>query len=168
VNNSTQPRQATKNLFRTALLEALCILVIAAAAGFLFTGLTGRGFFRHTVGMPLPALSETPASPFLTFEEAQSLHNHHQTIFIDSRYAYDFALGHIKGAINIPLHEFDTAQPILSSLSRDQVLVTYCDGEECSSSIELAKLLYASGFVNVKVFFGGWNEWRTHDQPTEP
>jgi rhodanese-related sulfurtransferase len=168
MNHLSQPREAAKRLCRAAAIEASIIVLIASVAGFLFTAITGRGFFQTTLGLPGPSVPEVSTSTFLTFEEAQVLYDRHAALFIDSRYAYDFGIGHIKGAVNIPLHDFDTVKRLLDPLPRDQVIITYCDGEECSSSVELAKLLYASGFVNVKIFFGGWNEWRTRNQPMEP
>ncbi len=149
-------------------MEAATIVLIATIVGVLYSGVTGKGLFRPTSESPGSAMPEASESAFLTFEEAQSLYNRQGALFIDGRHPYDFGIGHIKGALNIPLEEFETARPFLSSLPRDQMLVTYCDGEECSSSIALAKLLYATGFINVKVFFGGWNEWRKHDQPVDP
>lgn len=96
------------------------------------------------------------------------MHVQQQAIFIDARSSYDFGMGHITGAISIPLQDFDTTHPLISALPRDQVFVTYCDGEACSSSIALATLMQAAGFSKVKVFFGGWNEWGEHHQATEP
>ena len=89
-------------------------------------------------------------------------------IFIDARSGYDFGLGHIKGAANLPLHDFTEAHPLMHILTRDRELVIYCDGEDCNSSRDLARLLTASGFTHVRIFFGGWNEWRAHDLPEEP
>jgi rhodanese-related sulfurtransferase len=168
MNTPSQPREAAKSLCRTAAFEASIIVLIASVAGFLFTDISGRGFFQTTLGLAGPRAPKVTTSTFLTFEEALALYDRHVALFIDSRHAYDFGVGHIKGAINIPLHEFDIVKQSLDNLPRDQMIITYCDGEECSSSIELAKLLYASGFLDVKIFFGGWSEWRTHNQPTEP
>jgi 3-mercaptopyruvate sulfurtransferase SseA len=47
------------------------------------------------------------------------------------------------------------------------VLVAYCDGQECNSSINLALKLDSLGYSNVKIFFGGWREWTNSSQPTE-
>jgi rhodanese-related sulfurtransferase len=168
MRQSSQPREAAKSMCRAVAIEASFIVLIASVSGLLFTAVAGRGFFQTMIGLSGPGVPEVTTSTFLTFEEAQALYDRHVALFIDSRYAYDFGIGHIKGAVNIPLHDFDTVKRLLDPLPRDQVIITYCDGEECSSSIELARLLHASGFVNVKIFFGGWNEWRTHNQPTEP
>lgn len=162
------PEIGTRGLLRTAAVEATQIVLLGAVAGFLFTALTGRGFFNPTRGTDPTPLASAARPPFLTFEEAESLHVRQQALFVDARSSYDFGMGHIAGAISIPLQDFDTTHPLVSALPRDQLLVTYCDGEECSSSITLAALMNAAGFSRVRVFFGGWNEWREHHQATEP
>ncbi|MCC6398992.1 MAG: rhodanese-like domain-containing protein [Bacteroidetes bacterium] len=162
------PKSRTRELLRTAAVEAIRIVLLGAAAGFLFTALTGQGFFRHTTRTNPTAPNDASTPPFLTYEEAESLHVRQEALFVDARSSYDFGMGHIAGAVSIPLQDSDPTHPLISALPRDQQLVTYCDGEECSSSIALATLLQSAGFSKVRVFFGGWNEWRKHHQATEP
>ena len=47
------------------------------------------------------------------------------------------------------------------------LLITYCDGEDCNASIDLAADLKMMGFARVVFFFGGWQEWLTAGYPTE-
>jgi rhodanese-related sulfurtransferase len=115
-----------------------------------------------------PTAAVTVKSTFLTYEEARGLHLEGRALFIDARDGYDFGIGHIKGAVSLPLRQFNKNHPLLADLPKDRLLVIYCDGAECNSSAELAKMLYESGYSNVKVFFGGWNEWLAHKQPTDP
>ena len=144
------------------------IVVAAIILSFTFTGIMGKGLFRVSPAPKAPTAADAVESTFLTYEEARGFYLRGSALFIDARHASDFNAGHIKGAVSIPLQEIRKNSPILSDLPRDRLLVAYCDGEGCSSSIELAKLLYRSGFSNVKVFFGGWNEWLAHKQPTDP
>jgi rhodanese-related sulfurtransferase len=82
------------------------------------------------------------------------------TVFLDSRYPEDFKSGHIKGAINLPYEEFEEHAPqILPKLPKDEEIITYCDGSECETSLLLARELMDLGYRDVKVFFGGWQEW---------
>jgi rhodanese-related sulfurtransferase len=154
--------------YRAAMKEASIIIIAALIFGFVSTGLMGKGFFRTSLPSTVPGASRDARSIFLTYEEALDLYDQKRALFIDARHAYDFGLGHIKGAVNIPLNEFDKLRPILADLPRDKTLVVYCDGEECNSSAELAKLLYGSGYEDVRVYFGGWNQWLAHQQPTDP
>jgi rhodanese-related sulfurtransferase len=149
------------------LTEASMIVVVAAILSFVFTVIMGRGFFRVSPASKVFAAPKDVGSTFLTYEEAQALYLQERALFIDARHAYDFSLGHIKGAINVPLSEFEKNHSILADVPKDRMLVLYCDGVECNSSLELAKMLFGSGYVYVKIFFGGWNEWLAHKQPTE-
>ncbi len=153
---------------KTALAEAATIVGAATILGFVFTGITGRGVFRTSPAATTSTAEHTITSRFLTFEEARALHSQGRALFLDSRHAYDFSLGHIAGAVNVPLHDFDTTHPMLSTIPRNHILVVYCDGEECNSSVALAALLHNRGFANVNVYFGGWYDWRAHNQQTEP
>lgn len=100
-------------------------------------------------------------------QEAQELFQSGTALFVDSRHEFDYKLGHIKGAVNIPLKDFGTRMDVLAKLPRDRTLVTYCDGAECNSSIELASRLHMAGFSGVKIFFEGWNVWKSLNLPTE-
>jgi rhodanese-related sulfurtransferase len=157
-----------KESYRTAFAEATMIVVAAMMLGFAYTGVMRKGLFRASSPSSPAAEPEAIASTFLAYEEAQGLYIRQRALFVDARHASDFNGGHIKGAVNIPLSELQENHGILESLPKDRLLVVYCDGESCNSSVELAKLLYGAGFSNVKIFFGGWNEWFAHKQPREP
>ncbi len=151
-----------KNL-QPALRESILILTVSLVLGFLSTGVSGKGFFA-----PPPDTAQRNAPQFISLDEARLLHQSESAMFVDGRHAYDFGLGHIKDAINIPLSEFEVAAVLLGSIPKDKTLVTYCDGAECNSSIELAVKLDSLGFSNVRIFFGGWKEWESAQLPTEP
>ena len=103
----------------------------------------------------------------ITLAAAKELFASNNSIFIDARHEFDYQAGHIRGAVNIPLKMFDAQFTLLNKISKDKVLIVYCDGAECNSSIELAVKLTESGFTNVKVFFGGWQEWNSAGLPIE-
>jgi rhodanese-related sulfurtransferase len=44
-------------------------------------------------------------------------------VFLDVRYAEDYAAGHIPGALSIPLTELETR---LGELDRTDWIITYC------------------------------------------
>lgn len=157
-----------KRLVQTALGESVIIVIAASLLGLVYTGSTGKGLFGPEPFPDRSANNDTITSTFLTGEEALILFRRGDALFIDARHSYDFELGHIKGAMNIPLQEFHNGHPLLASVPRNKLIVTYCDGEECNSSVELAREMYAAGYSNVRIFFGGWNEWRHHNLPQEP
>lgn len=153
--------------FRQALREAGALLVIAAALGMLYAAAKERGVFAKTQ----PSLSLTGSGPntpsMTTREEAWSLFRTGSALFIDSRHDFDYREGHITGAQNLPLKDFDAKKSLLNDVPKDRTIVVYCDGAECNSSIELAVKLMNGGFKNVRIFFGGWREWLEAKYPTE-
>lgn len=151
---------------RTSIREALFIMAASVLLGFLYTGFTSKGVFA-----PKPkervATEEASAPQFISYEEALVLFEQQSAVFVDARHEYDFNLGHIKGAVNVPLADVHSNPDILGRLQKGRTLVTYCDGVECNSSIGLATTLDSLGYKDVKIFFGGWKEWESHGQPTE-
>ena len=154
--------------FRQAVFEAVVIVVASVLLGFTYTAFSGKGLFApshdETGRVTVPG---EDSSIFITYEEALDYFEKDKALFIDARHEYDYNLGHIPGAQNLPLKEFENRDDLLSSIAKDKLLITYCDGAECNSSVELASKLYAEGFSNVKIFFGGWNEWTAHQRQTE-
>ena len=66
-----------------------------------------------------------------------------------------------------PLELFDEkAGEVLIDLPEDTLIITYCDGEKCTLSAELAQKLKQIGFENVRVLFNGWTVWKEHHLPT--
>jgi rhodanese-related sulfurtransferase len=158
---------AAKGL-RLTIREALLISVAATILGFAYTALTQKGIFSAPSPTPVLLTSDEGLSPeMIQIEEAQELFGSGTAVFIDTRDELEYRAGHIKGAINIPLVEFDTRLDSLRALPGDEVLITYCDGTECSSCIEFANRLYSAGISNVKIFFGGWEEWKASQLPME-
>ena len=154
------------NTFHRTVLEATVLFIVACILGLGYSAIRGKGVFgiAPTTQAVLSGAAE-PAPTFITYEEAVKFYTSGKAVFVDARNEYDYNLGHIKGAINIPLKEFDNRRSILDTYRKDSLLIAYCDGVECGSSIDLGRRLAGAGFIDVKIFFGGWNEWKTHDQP---
>lgn len=82
---------------------------------------------------------------------------------LDVRPEDEFALGHLPGALNIPLGELDRR---LSELPTDREVVAYCRGPYCVLSFEAAAALRARGF-NVRRLEDGFPEWKAAGLPVE-
>ena len=125
--------------------------------------MTEKGIFAEEV----PSARPQPVLPLIHLDEATVLFHSGEALFIDARHAFDYRLGHIKGAINIPLAEYDRMKEAIDAIPKEKTIVVYCDGAECNSSIRFAVKLSEEGFGNVKIFFGGWREWDGKSLPTE-
>ncbi len=80
---------------------------------------------------------------------------------LDVRPADEFALGHLPGAVNIPLRLLETR---LSQLKRSTEIVAYCRGPYCVLSYEAVATLRARGF-KVRRLEDGLPEWRAAGFP---
>lgn len=80
---------------------------------------------------------------------------------LDVRPPDEFALGHLPGAVNIPLRALKAR---LADLDTAQEIVAYCRGEYCVLSFEAVALLRARG-LNVRRLEDGLPEWRAAGFP---
>jgi rhodanese-related sulfurtransferase len=81
---------------------------------------------------------------------------------LDVRPPDEFALGHVPGAVNIPLRALKER---LAEINPDREIVAYCRGEYCVLSFEAVALLRARGF-RVRRLEEGLPEWRAAGMPT--
>ena len=89
-------------------------------------------------------------------------------VLVDARNPESFGEGHLPGAVSLPLEDVD------QSLSRfrkdvplDRPLLIYCNGYGCPDSYDLALRLIKAGYLDVRVFEGGYPEWRDAGLPVE-
>jgi ArsR family transcriptional regulator len=80
---------------------------------------------------------------------------------LDVRPEDEFALGHLPGAVNIPLRALKAR---LSELDPTQEIVAYCRGPYCVLSYEAVAALRACGF-KVRRLEDGLPEWRAAGLP---
>jgi rhodanese-related sulfurtransferase len=149
---------------RQAFLEALLLIIAAIVLGLAYTFATHQGLFVDAQPVQSPAISPLE---MISLAQAKELFESQHALFIDARHEFDYDQGHIRGAINVALKKFDAHLARLNKIPKNTLLITYCDGAECNSSIELSVKLMESGFTNVKVFFGGWQEWNSAKLPIE-
>lgn len=156
------------SLFQRSIREATWILLAAGVLGFSYTATFKKGLFSNNAkAVETPSGESNAPLPIIDVAAARNLFESGAALFIDARHEFDFKLGHIKGAVNLPLKDFEARKSTLAFFPKNKTIVTYCDGAECNSSIALAAKLFAEGFMDVRIFFGGWNEWNAHQLPTE-
>jgi ArsR family transcriptional regulator len=80
---------------------------------------------------------------------------------LDVRPEDEFALGHLPGALNIPLRELEAR---LSEIDPRHEVVAYCRGPYCVLSYEAVAQLRARGF-KVRRLEDGLPEWRAAGLP---
>jgi rhodanese-related sulfurtransferase len=111
---------------------------------------------------------DTVEDPVVTIEEAQALFFTHGAVFIDARPPEAFIEGHIEGAVNIYPENFDASfERAMAEVAPDSLIITYCDGETCTLSKELALQLTGKGYTHVRVLVNGWSVWQDSGLPVE-
>jgi rhodanese-related sulfurtransferase len=110
-----------------------------------------------------------PGIVHIGLAEAEDLFTSGNAVFVDARPAYEFRSGHVPGARNEPFAAADetSLSSLASILGTGREIVVYCSGGDCLSSLGLARLLTARGVKTVRVFQGGWAEWRAAGLPAE-
>jgi rhodanese-related sulfurtransferase/DNA-binding HxlR family transcriptional regulator len=82
---------------------------------------------------------------------------------LDVRPEDEFALGHLPGALNIPLAELERR---LSELPKSREVIAYCRGPYCVLSFEAVAALRARGY-RVRRLEDGYPEWKAAGLPVE-
>jgi rhodanese-related sulfurtransferase len=154
-----------KKLIREIIVLVALSSILGAAVHFSLV----RRFVRGEFKQGFLDQGELPGIRFITLAETEDLFGQGRAVFVDSRSGEGFAAGHIPGALNIPLEESKRGLPREAlAYPPDQILIVYCEGGDCQTSISLAKLIHALGFRDLRIFAGGWTEWSAAGLPVEP
>ena len=111
-----------------------------------------RGYFAERDGL----------EPVTRQELLERARNGSVTV-LDVRPDDEFAAGHIRGAVNLPLRELEER---LAELDRGQEIIAYCRGAYCVLAYEAVATLRARGF-KVRRLEEGLPEWRAAGLPVE-
>ncbi|KXK03892.1 MAG: rhodanese domain-containing protein [Acidobacteria bacterium OLB17] len=109
-----------------------------------------------------PAALKEPPVTDMTVTEARPGTEDQGSQFIDVRTAKEYAAGHAKGAVNIPL---DTLEQRASELKKDAPVYVIC--ETGRRSLAAAEMLNKEGFKRVINITGGTRAWADAGLPME-
>ena len=82
---------------------------------------------------------------------------------LDIRPSEEYEVGHIPGALNVPLAEIEH---FLATFPKGQEIVAYCRGEYCVLAFEAIATLRKRGF-NARRLEEGYPEWKAAGLPVE-
>ena len=89
-----------------------------------------------------------------------------EAIFVDARTHEDYKDGHIKGAVSLPLNQFEERiEKFKTDYPITTYIITYCSGRECDDSHELAQFLFEEGYKAISVFIDGYPAWEGEGYP---
>jgi rhodanese-related sulfurtransferase len=146
--------------------QAILLLVLSVILGLGVNFRLVQRYFQGEFQHGFLSSERYPSIAFITLEEAEELFAGGEALFVDSRPEQEFILGHIFGALSVPMERINRGEiTIVDAISFERTLVVYCDGSDCQSSVELARWLHDQGFTDIRVFFGGWAEWTNQGLP---
>ncbi len=133
---------------------------------------------NHWRERPLPLIGDWSVSARLADQEGNSLEiglgearqlfERQAAIFLDARSRPEYEEGHISGALSMPWQDVENAfVNIVGQLEEDRIIITYCDGENCELSHDLAAFLKEMGFDDIRVLVNGWTVWRDAGLPIQ-
>ena len=162
-------KTTTQNNFFKALWQIPAMAVLAAVFGMLVN-------FARTDGIPLIGdwsvearmTTVTGERLDISLQEAEKLFRSQAAVFLDARSADDYVKGHIQGARSLPWQDVDQFfVEVTEDLISETPIITYCVGETCNLSHDLAVFLKDMGFMNVRVLVNGWTVWKSAGLPVE-
>jgi rhodanese-related sulfurtransferase len=95
--------------------------------------------------------------PHVQPAELRALLDKNEAVAVDVRGSVPFELGHIAGAIWMPI---GLLKDRAGELPDDKLIVTYCTCKAEETSLEAAMLLSSFGFSRVAVLKGGYPAWK--------
>jgi rhodanese-related sulfurtransferase len=96
---------------------------------------------------------ESVVDPAHIIEKAQ---DNPDFLLLDVMPPVQYLVGHLPGAVNVPL---DFLHDVMHILPKDREIVVYCTSEDCELSEVGAERLELHGFTNVTRFTGGLKAW---------
>jgi rhodanese-related sulfurtransferase/DNA-binding transcriptional ArsR family regulator len=129
------------------------------------------GALRHVAEHAVDAMESVISSYFRARDELEPVAadelvtrlREESVVLLDVRPEDEYGLGHLPGALNIPLRELERR---LSELPRRREIVAYCRGPYCVLSFEAVAALRARGF-KVRRLEEGFPEWKAAGLPIE-
>jgi rhodanese-related sulfurtransferase len=161
---SSRTGQHFTKTFRQAVFIILVAMALGAAVNLIRPD---RIPFVDSWSMADKLVTEDGDNLAIPLENAATLFAENAAVFLDARTPAEYDQGHIQGALNLPWHDVDNYfETVIMALDPEATVITYCDGEACPLSHDLALFLKDLGFTRVKVLVNGWTLWKEHQLPT--
>ena len=110
-----------------------------------------------------PNAQNVAAAKRISPQEALTMFRANKAVIVDVRSNDSFALGHIRGAVNIPGSQLLAR---LRELPAGKMIITYCACSAEQSSGRAVVELNGHGLQNTAAMQGGWHAWQNAGLPT--
>lgn len=139
-------------------IKTVSIVAAAVALAFLFNAVRPQISVQPQASGP--AVENPAPGGEISLEDAEALYRVGEAVFLDARDPEEYEKGHIEGALSLPPAAFTREFPDVRAKLEHKTAITYCDGEFCELSHELAQQLVAAGVADVRVLKNGWSLWK--------
>jgi rhodanese-related sulfurtransferase len=117
---------------------------------------------QATTSASIQSVSQQLAYKIISVSDARAMmQSSPNLLVVDVRTPQEFAQGHLKGAVNIPLSDMTTQ---IGGLDRDRPILVYCQTGYRSTQASVA--LVQAGFTQVYNMEGGLTAWVNAGYPT--
>jgi rhodanese-related sulfurtransferase len=124
---------------------------------------------------PLPLFSFETATteqdaplPEITLAALQAAVDRHDGPIVDARPAAFYQIGHVPGALNLPLSDLQNDSADLQvPFPKEATIIVYCEDVSCTAARSAARILQKRGYRHVILFSGGWYIWHKAGLPSE-
>lgn len=111
-----------------------------------------------------PLISSGMAAGSLSATGAVQLINREKAVVIDVGEAEEFAAGHVAGAKNLPLGQFEEKLPATLKNKAIPLILVCASGARANRALALAKKL---GYAQAQCLAGGLKSWKEANLPIE-
>ncbi len=110
-----------------------------------------------------------PGDPaFVSLADMIEIQEKKSAVVLDARSKEEFSAGRIPMSRNLAYYEMEAMQAAaLKDVLKDAPLVIYCEGVGCELSFFLGRELQAQGYSSIRIFYGGYPEWKQAGLPIE-
>jgi rhodanese-related sulfurtransferase len=165
------PMRLPKTIKEMSLI--ICAGVISALLVNFFSpgGVALIGEWDASKGVVNAKSKERPIQHDIEIDDIRTvkkLYDSGSVIFVDARAGHLYQKKHVKGAVSLPLEQFDAnIEPFLTAYPPSAELIIYCSGRECDEAHRLAQSLIDIGYERLRVFIDGFEGWRQAGYPVQ-
>lgn len=144
-------------------LRFFAVTVMLIVVGVCFDALASKLLWNPTAVASIASAHQLVRFEEISENEAREALNRvgGDTVFIDCRFARDYAAGTIPGALSIAIDEsVNSEQSKVTNLSKNARLIIFCQSKGCGFSDAVAQRLRAYGFSNVRILRNGFRDWQ--------
>jgi rhodanese-related sulfurtransferase len=119
---------------------------------------TSSSEVRESTREDRPSETHRSGSQFdVSLDDIREHVRNNSAVIIDARSAEDFARGHVRGAINVPASQKESAAAqVKRNVATDQLIIIYCGSPQCPAGESVYEYLLSQGYTNMRVFKPGW------------